>query len=73
MRLAGCSVPQDAYTASKGAILSMTRSLMVQFGPKGIRTNTVCPWPVETPLLVDRLLKDEAIRCTHLATPTRHR
>jgi NAD(P)-dependent dehydrogenase (short-subunit alcohol dehydrogenase family) len=29
----GCSVPQDAYTASKGAVLSLTRSLAVQFGP----------------------------------------
>jgi NAD(P)-dependent dehydrogenase (short-subunit alcohol dehydrogenase family) len=37
--LLGCSVPQDAYTASKGAILSLTRSLAVQFAPKGIRTN----------------------------------
>src|SRR4029079_4034657 len=33
----GCSGPQDAYTASKGAVLSLTRSLAVQFGPKGIR------------------------------------
>ena len=31
----GCSVPQDAYTASKGAVLSLTRSLAVQFAPKG--------------------------------------
>ena len=41
----GCSVPQDAYTASKGAILSLTRSLAVQFGPNGIRTNAICPGP----------------------------
>ena len=32
--LLGCSVPQDAYTASKGAILALTRSLAVQFGPQ---------------------------------------
>jgi NAD(P)-dependent dehydrogenase (short-subunit alcohol dehydrogenase family) len=42
----GCSVPQDAYTASKGAVLSLTRSLAVQFGPNGIRTNAICPGPV---------------------------
>ena len=54
----GCSVPQDAYTASKGAILSLTRSLAVQFGPNGIRTNAICPGPIETPLLMDWLLKD---------------
>src|SRR6476620_3326961 len=45
--LLGCSVPQDAYTASKGAVLSLTRSLAVQFGPKGVRTNAICPGPVE--------------------------
>jgi NAD(P)-dependent dehydrogenase (short-subunit alcohol dehydrogenase family) len=39
--LLGCSVPQDAYTASKGAILSLTRSLAVQFGPKGVRSNAI--------------------------------
>src|SRR3989337_2422237 len=35
----GCSNPQDAYTASKGAVLALTKSLAVQFAPKGIRTN----------------------------------
>jgi NAD(P)-dependent dehydrogenase (short-subunit alcohol dehydrogenase family) len=63
----GCSVPQDAYTASKGAILSLTRSLAVQFGPKGVRTNAICPGPVETPLLMDWLLKDEAAKQLRLA------
>lgn len=58
----GCSVPQDAYTASKGAVLSLTRSLAVQFGPMGIRTNAICPGPIETPLLMDWLLKDEAAK-----------
>ena len=65
--LVGCSVPQDAYTASKGAVLSLTRSLAVQFGPKGIRTNAICPGPVETPLLMDWLLKDEAAKNLRLA------
>jgi len=63
----GCSVPQDAYTASKGAILSLTRSLAVQFGPKGVRTNAICPGPVETPLLMDWLVKDEAAKQLRLA------
>jgi len=65
--LVGCSVPQDAYTASKGAVLSLTRSLAVQFGPKGIRTNAICPGPVETPLLMDWLVKDEAAKQLRLA------
>jgi NAD(P)-dependent dehydrogenase (short-subunit alcohol dehydrogenase family) len=63
----GCSVPQDAYTASKGALLSLTRSLAVQFGPKGVRTNAICPGPVETPLLMDWLVKDEEAKRIRLA------
>ncbi len=65
--LVGCSVPQDAYTASKGAVLSLTRSLAVQFGPKGIRSNAICPGPVETPLLMDWLVKEEAAKQLRLA------
>jgi NAD(P)-dependent dehydrogenase (short-subunit alcohol dehydrogenase family) len=69
--IVGCSVPQDAYTASKGAVLSLTRSLAVQFGPKGIRTNAICPGPVETPLLMDWLVKDEdAKRIRLVRNPT---
>jgi NAD(P)-dependent dehydrogenase (short-subunit alcohol dehydrogenase family) len=60
--LLGCSVPQDAYTASKGAVLSLTRSLAVQFGGQGVRSNAICPGPIETPLLMDWLLKDEAAK-----------
>ena len=65
--LVGCSVPQDAYTASKGAILSLTRSLAVQFGPSGVRSNAICPGPVETPLLMDWLVKDEEAKRIRLA------
>ena len=65
--LIGCSVPQDAYTASKGAILSLTRSLAVQFAPKGVRSNAICPGPVETPLLMDWLVKDEEAKRIRLA------
>ncbi|MDQ5839715.1 MAG: glucose 1-dehydrogenase [Chloroflexota bacterium] len=65
--LLGCSVPQDAYTASKGAVLSLTRSLAVQFGPHGVRANAICPGPIETPLLMDWLLKDEDAKRLRLA------
>jgi NAD(P)-dependent dehydrogenase (short-subunit alcohol dehydrogenase family) len=65
--LLGCSVPQDAYTASKGAVLSLTRSLAVQFGPQGVRSNAICPGPVETPLLMDWLVKDEEAKRIRLA------
>ncbi|MFL5760733.1 MAG: glucose 1-dehydrogenase [Thermomicrobiales bacterium] len=47
----GCTVPQDAYTASKGGVLSLTKSLAVQYGRQGVRANAICPGPVLTPLL----------------------
>lgn len=65
--LLGCSNPQDAYTASKGAVLALTRSLAVQFGPQGVRSNAILPGPVETPLLMDWLVKDEAAKRVRLA------
>jgi NAD(P)-dependent dehydrogenase (short-subunit alcohol dehydrogenase family) len=65
--LLGCSVPQDAYTASKGAVLALTRSLAVQFAPQGVRTNAILPGPVETPLLMEWLLKDEEAKKLRLA------
>src|SRR5918911_1945170 len=65
--LVGCSVPQDAYTASKGAVIALTKSLAVQFGPKGVRSNAICPGPIETPLLTEWLLKDEEAKRVRLA------
>ncbi len=41
-----------SYTASKGAVLSMSRELAVQFARQGVRVNALCPGPVETPLLM---------------------
>jgi NAD(P)-dependent dehydrogenase (short-subunit alcohol dehydrogenase family) len=61
----GCTVPQDAYTASKGAVLALTHSLAVQFGPKGIRTNAISPGPIWTPLM-DQILADPAKRALRL-------
>jgi NAD(P)-dependent dehydrogenase (short-subunit alcohol dehydrogenase family) len=64
--LVGCSVPQDAYTASKGAVIALTRSLAVQFAPQGIRTNAICPGPIETPLLTSWLLTDPEAKALRL-------
>jgi NAD(P)-dependent dehydrogenase (short-subunit alcohol dehydrogenase family) len=55
--LAGSATSQIAYTASKGAVLSLSRELAVQFARRGVRVNALCPGPVETPLL--RRLFDE--------------
>jgi NAD(P)-dependent dehydrogenase (short-subunit alcohol dehydrogenase family) len=48
--LLGDRIPQDAYTASKGAVTSLTRSLAVQFAPHGIRANCIHPGFVDTPM-----------------------
>jgi NAD(P)-dependent dehydrogenase (short-subunit alcohol dehydrogenase family) len=50
--LVGAATSQISYTASKGAVLSMTRELAVQFARDRIRVNALCPGPVETPLLL---------------------
>jgi NAD(P)-dependent dehydrogenase (short-subunit alcohol dehydrogenase family) len=50
--LLGAATSQISYTASKGAVLAMTRELGVQFARRGIRVNALCPGPVETPLLL---------------------
>jgi NAD(P)-dependent dehydrogenase (short-subunit alcohol dehydrogenase family) len=50
--LAGAATSQISYTASKGAVLSMSRELAVEFARQGVRVNALCPGPVETPLLM---------------------
>ena len=50
--IVGAATSQIAYTASKGAVLSMSRELAVQFARQGVRVNALCPGPVETPLLM---------------------
>ena len=57
----GAAVPQIAYTASKGGVLSMTREIAAEFARQNIRVNALCPGPVETPLLAE-LLADPARR-----------
>jgi NAD(P)-dependent dehydrogenase (short-subunit alcohol dehydrogenase family) len=51
----GAATPQLAYTASKGAVLAMTRELAVVHAREGIRFNALCPGPIRTPLLMDFL------------------
>jgi NAD(P)-dependent dehydrogenase (short-subunit alcohol dehydrogenase family) len=50
--LLGAATSQIAYTASKGAVLSMSRELAVEFARRNVRVNAICPGPVETPLLM---------------------
>lgn len=57
----GAATPQVAYTASKGAVLAMTREIAVIYARQGIRANALCPGPVMTPLLA-KFLSDDAKR-----------
>ena len=41
----------DAYTASKGATVALTRSMAVEYGPRGVRVNCIAPAAIQTPML----------------------
>jgi NAD(P)-dependent dehydrogenase (short-subunit alcohol dehydrogenase family) len=55
----GAAVSQGSYTASKGAVLSLSRELGVEFARRNVRVNALCPGPVNTPLLQELFAKDE--------------
>ena len=54
----GAAVSQISYTASKGAVLALSRELAVEFAARGVRVNALCPGPVNTPLLRELFSKD---------------
>jgi meso-butanediol dehydrogenase/(S,S)-butanediol dehydrogenase/diacetyl reductase len=39
-----------AYAASKGGVVSFTKTLAIEFGRKGVRSNSVCPGGIDTPI-----------------------
>jgi NAD(P)-dependent dehydrogenase (short-subunit alcohol dehydrogenase family) len=55
----GAATPQIAYTASKGAVLALSRELAVVHAKEGIRVNTVSPGPLRTELLMSFLDTEE--------------
>ena len=57
--LMGAATPQLAYTASKGAVLALSRELAVLHAKEGIRVNALCPGPLRTKLLMDFLNTEE--------------
>lgn len=57
--LLGAATPQIAYTASKGAVLALTRELAVVHAREKIRVNALCPGPLKTKLLMDFLDTEE--------------
>lgn len=56
----GAATSQISYTASKGAVLAMSREMGVEFGRRGVRVNALCPGPVNTPLLEELFASDPA-------------
>ena len=48
--LSGDDKPQDAYGASKAAMIRLSKSLAIQFASYNIRSNIVLPGPIETPM-----------------------
>jgi NAD(P)-dependent dehydrogenase (short-subunit alcohol dehydrogenase family) len=65
----GAATSQISYTASKGAVLSLSRELGVEFARRGVRVNALCPGPVDTPLLRELYAADPeqaARRLVHL-------
>lgn len=55
----GAATPQIAYTASKGAVLALTRELAIVHARENIRVNALCPGPLRTELLMKFLNTDE--------------
>jgi NAD(P)-dependent dehydrogenase (short-subunit alcohol dehydrogenase family) len=41
----------SAYNASKGGVVLLTKNLAIDYGPSGIRANTICPGFVDTPMM----------------------
>ena len=55
----GAATPQVAYTASKGAVLALTRELAIIHARENIRVNALCPGPLRTELLMKFLNTEE--------------
>ncbi|KAF4463094.1 oxidoreductase short-chain dehydrogenase reductase family [Fusarium albosuccineum] len=58
----GAATPQLAYTASKGAVLALTRELAIVHAREGYRFNSLCPAPLNTPMLQEFLGDDKPKR-----------
>ncbi|MGI9416577.1 MAG: SDR family NAD(P)-dependent oxidoreductase, partial [Geminicoccaceae bacterium] len=55
-------VDRSVYAASKHAVEGMTKSMAIEWGPKGIRVNTICPTFIRTPLTEQTFERPERVR-----------
>ena len=67
--LLGDTVPQDAYTASKGAVISFTRNLAVQLAKDGVRANCIHPGFTDTPMQTVRTSDAEWVAAVTAGIP----
>ena len=53
---------RDCYTAAKGGVAALTRSMAVEYGPQGVRVNALAPGTVRTARVIAMLERDAAVR-----------
>jgi NAD(P)-dependent dehydrogenase (short-subunit alcohol dehydrogenase family) len=58
-----------AYSASKGAVIALSRAMAVDHAPQGIRVNCVAPGPVFTPMVIRNGMSDKAREARRVASP----
>ena len=61
--------PMDAYQVSKAGLISLSRALALQYGPRGIRSNTICPGAILTPM-IQPLYDEDPARAERMANRT---
>jgi NAD(P)-dependent dehydrogenase (short-subunit alcohol dehydrogenase family) len=59
----------DAYTAAKGGIVALTRVLAVDWGPRGVRVNCICPGGVDTAMIAPAIADEEVLGIMLESTP----
>jgi NAD(P)-dependent dehydrogenase (short-subunit alcohol dehydrogenase family) len=61
--------PMDAYQVSKAGLISLSRALALQYGPQRIRSNTICPGAILTPM-IQPLYDEDPARAERMANRT---